>query len=224
MKRSRLRASRWTAAPIFVRGSFFQGVPFKRIAALWQPQTEVGPAKRCRASVIFALIVCTSFFVVERSLAAGCSRSFPKSLALSEQDACKILTLAGVSYDRARKALVASAVRGCGPISWSAEYIALHVALHSDVLAIFGNSCTSGVAGSDAAVLEKIQGRWAVLLAVGGANSITATEMSRHGYRYLIVGGPGMCHSIWIWNGRKYVFQKKHCGHGGKATSKATLN
>jgi hypothetical protein len=162
-------------------------------------------ASMCRAVALASILVGT------QSLAAGCLEIFPKSLRFGEVDACQVLAQADISYDPVQKVFFLSKLKNCGPVSLTVRYIAVRDHQRNALLLIYGNSCTSGIAGSDAAILENIQGKWINLLAVSAANSINVIETSRNGYRDLMIGGPGKCHSIFAWNGNKYVFRKKLC-------------
>ena len=69
-----------------------------------------------------------------------------------------------------------------------------------EVLAVFGNTCTSGFAGSTVAVLVgDAQGYTAHLLAEGAAAE--PLESGNLGYPDLRVGVPGFCFPVWRWNG-----------------------
>ncbi len=77
----------------------------------------------------------------------------------------------------------------------------------SEVLAIFGNSCTSGHTGSSVALFIKHGGAYRLQLGFPGA-SADPLETGNEGYPDLQIGGPGYCFPVWRWNGSEYVHHR----------------
>ena len=76
-----------------------------------------------------------------------------------------------------------------------------------EVLVIFGNSCTSGMAGSSVALFIKhsASAGYSTNLGFPGA-SADSQSTSNLGYPDLLVGGPGFCFPVWRWDGKEYQF------------------
>jgi hypothetical protein len=79
---------------------------------------------------------------------------------------------------------------------------------NKEVLVIFGNSCTSGMAGSSAVLFIKDSaGQYQPNLGFP-ASSAEPQSTSNLGYPDLLIGGPGFCFPLWRWNGTAYDFLK----------------
>jgi hypothetical protein len=78
-----------------------------------------------------------------------------------------------------------------------------------EVFVVFGNSYTSGQAGSSVVLyIRKPTGSYATNLGFPG----TAPDLmptSYKGYPDLFIGGPGFEFPIWRWNGKEYAYLKK---------------
>ena len=74
-----------------------------------------------------------------------------------------------------------------------------------EVLVIFGNSCTSGMAGSSVALFIKDSAAagYSTNLGFPGA-SADPQPTSNLGYPDLLIGLPGFCFPVWRWNGTAY--------------------
>lgn len=77
-----------------------------------------------------------------------------------------------------------------------------------EVLVIFGNTCTSGMAGSSALLFIKDSaGTYQPNLGFPAA-SADPQPTSDLGYPDLLIGGPGFCFPTWRWNGTTYEYLK----------------
>ncbi len=73
-----------------------------------------------------------------------------------------------------------------------------------EVLVIFGNSCTSGMAGSSVLLFIKDSaGTYQPNLGFPAA-SAEPQSTSHLGYPDLLIGGPGFCFPVWRWDGKEY--------------------
>ncbi len=74
-----------------------------------------------------------------------------------------------------------------------------------EILLIFGNTCTSGHAGSSAVLL--IRDADGVLQPNLGFPAASADPLpaTNQGYPDLLIGGPGFCFPVWRWNGKEYI-------------------
>ena len=78
-----------------------------------------------------------------------------------------------------------------------------------EVLVIYGNSCTSGMAGSSVALfIEDAAGKYQTNLGFPGASADPKPEKSK-GYPDLLIGGPGFCFPVWRWNGKAYDLHRQ---------------
>lgn len=79
---------------------------------------------------------------------------------------------------------------------------------HKEILVIFGNTCTSGMAGSSAVLFIKDSaGQYQPNLGFP-ASSAEPQSTSNQGYPDLLVGGPGFCFPLWRWTGTAYDYLK----------------
>ena len=78
-----------------------------------------------------------------------------------------------------------------------------------EVFIIYGNSHTSGGAGSTVVVfIKNPAGKFESQLGFPGtAPDVLAT--SNKGYPELLIGGPGSEYPVWKWDGSSYVFARK---------------
>jgi hypothetical protein len=78
---------------------------------------------------------------------------------------------------------------------------------NKEVLVIFGNSCTSGMAGSSVALFIKDSARagYSTNLGFPGA-SADPQPTSNLGYPDLLIGLPGFCFPVWRWDGKEYQY------------------
>ncbi len=78
-----------------------------------------------------------------------------------------------------------------------------------EVFIIYGNSYTSGGAGSTVIVfIKNAAGKYESQLRFpGSAPDVLAT--SNKGYPDLLIGGPGSEYLVWKWNGTSYVLDRK---------------
>ena len=78
-----------------------------------------------------------------------------------------------------------------------------------EIFIIYGNSYTSGNAGSSVLVfIKNAAGKYIQHLGFPGAVPDALNGSSKN-YPDLIIGGPGMEFPIWKWNGTTYVFFRK---------------
>ena len=75
-----------------------------------------------------------------------------------------------------------------------------------EVLVIFGNGCTSGMAGSSALLLIRdAGGKLQPNLGFPAASADPLPEVNL-GYPDLLIGGPGFCFPVWRWDGKTYNY------------------
>jgi hypothetical protein len=79
----------------------------------------------------------------------------------------------------------------------------------TEVLILFGNSCTSGMAGSSAVLLIRSpKGGYSTNLGFP-AGAVDTLPTRNLGYPDLLIGGPGFCFPVWRWNGREYDYLRQ---------------
>lgn len=84
-----------------------------------------------------------------------------------------------------------------------------------EVLVLYGNSCTSGMAGSSVVLfIEDAAGKYQTNLGFPGASADPKPEKSK-GYPDLVIGGPGFCFPVWRWNGKAYDFHRQEAQEPG---------
>ncbi|MVT09461.1 hypothetical protein [Chitinophaga tropicalis] len=78
-----------------------------------------------------------------------------------------------------------------------------------EIFIVFGNSYTSGAAGSSVALfIKNAAGVYTNNLGFPGTTpDVLAT--SYQGYPDLLIGGPGFEFPVWRWNGKTYAYYKK---------------
>lgn len=94
----------------------------------------------------------------------------------------------------------------CGqPAGANIEFRDMNSDGRQEVLLIFGNTCTSGHAGSSAQLF--IRDADGVLQSNLGfpAASADPLPVMNQGYPDLLIGGPGFCFPVWRWDGNAYV-------------------
>ncbi len=141
-----------------------------------------------------------------------CSALFPPEANLSEEKSCLILDAIGVDYDPHALKLFDHGIRVCGAINLSAKYLVLSKSSDGYIVILYGNACTSGMAGSDLVIFEKESD--GSVRKVAEAVSVSNVEISNSivdGHNSLIFHGPGLCHAIWIWNNGKYQLSNRIC-------------
>lgn len=95
----------------------------------------------------------------------------------------------------------------CGQLaSANVEFRDMNADGTQEVLVIFGNSCTSGHAGSSAALfIRNREGNLQANLGFPAASADPLPEKNG-GYPDLLIGGPGFCFAVWRWNGTTYDY------------------
>ena len=84
-----------------------------------------------------------------------------------------------------------------------------------EVLVIYGNSCTAGMAGSSVVLfIADAAGKYQANLGFPGASADPKPEKSK-GYPDLLIGGPGFCFPVWRWNGKAYDFHRQEAQEPG---------
>lgn len=93
----------------------------------------------------------------------------------------------------------------CGqPASASIEFRDMNADGKQEALVIFGNTCTSGHAGSSALLfIRNPAGNLQAQLGFPAASAGPLPEKNE-GYPDLLIGGPGFCFGVWRWNGAAY--------------------
>jgi len=78
-----------------------------------------------------------------------------------------------------------------------------------EVLVVYGNSCTSGMAGASVVLfIQNATGKYEANLGFPGVSADPKPEKSK-GYPDLLIGGPGFCFPVWRWNGKAYDFHRQ---------------
>ncbi len=96
----------------------------------------------------------------------------------------------------------------CGqPASADVQILDMNGDGTSEVLAVYGNTCTSGHAGSSVALFIERNGAYRLQLGFPGA-SADPLETGNEGYPDLRIGGPGFCFPVWRWDGNEYVHHR----------------
>jgi hypothetical protein len=74
-----------------------------------------------------------------------------------------------------------------------------------EVIVDYGNTCTSGMAGTSVAVFIR-DGEGHYRLNLGFPGLIVAVRPSTNqGFADLLIGGPGFCFALWRWTGAEYA-------------------
>ena len=94
----------------------------------------------------------------------------------------------------------------CGmPAAAEVQFLDLNRDGAPEVLVVFGNTCTSGMAGTSVVLFIKTQGQYRMNLGFPAAE-VTPLDTRNRGYADLLIGGPGFCFPVWRWNGSDYVY------------------
>ncbi len=146
------------------------------------------------------------------TFATGATAADPRAVALlfgadshglSQREQSSILDLTGLrlapSGDLFLDAICAL------PAAAAAQFFDLNHDGVPEVLVVFGNSCTSGLAGQSLGLFVKRGGRYRFNLGFPGI-SATPLATGNLGYDDLLIGGPGNCAPVWRWSGREYEF------------------
>lgn len=73
-----------------------------------------------------------------------------------------------------------------------------------EVFIIWGNTCASGHAGATVSLLIKDHsGKYVDNLSLPGTD-YEKLSTTNHGFPDIKLGGPGFCHRVWRWDGKKY--------------------
>jgi hypothetical protein len=92
-----------------------------------------------------------------------------------------------------------------------------------EVFVVFGNSFTSGNAGSSVNLFIKdATGKYVPQLGFPGMAPDVLTTVSK-GYPDLLIGGPGMEYPVWRWNGKAYNLYRKVNDKGYETLKKKDL-
>jgi len=77
-----------------------------------------------------------------------------------------------------------------------------------EIFILFGNTATSGLAGSSIALfIKNAEGAYAHQLGFPGTVPDALAE-SHLGYPDLLIGGPGLEYPVWRWDGKAYVHSR----------------
>lgn len=77
-----------------------------------------------------------------------------------------------------------------------------------EVLVVYGNTCTSGMAGASVILfIKNAAGKYEANLGFPGVTADPKPEKSQ-GYPDLLIGGPGFCFPVWRWDGKAYDFSR----------------
>jgi hypothetical protein len=122
---------------------------------------------------------------------------------LSAEERLQVFNLLGLSVAPGGKGFIDQA---CGqPAGAIVEYRDMNADGRQEVLVIFGNDCTSGMAGSSALLLIRdAGGKLQPNLGFPAASADPLPEKNL-GYPDLLIGGPGFCFPVWRWNGKEYI-------------------
>jgi hypothetical protein len=122
---------------------------------------------------------------------------------LSAEERLQVFNLLGLTVTPDGKGYVDQI---CGQPAWaSAEFRDMNADRRQEVLAIYGNTCTSGHAGSSALLfIRDANGRLQPNLGFP-ASSADPLPVMNQGYPDLLIGGPGFCFPVWRWDGKAYI-------------------
>jgi hypothetical protein len=122
---------------------------------------------------------------------------------LSAEDRLQVFNLLGLSVAPGGKGFIDQV---CGqPAGAKVEFRDMNADGRQEVLVIFGNDCTSGMAGSSALLLIRDAGgklQPNLGFPAASADPLPQTNLS---YPDLLIGGPGFCFPVWRWNGKEYI-------------------
>jgi hypothetical protein len=96
--------------------------------------------------------------------------------------------------------------RSCGqPAGSDVQFSDWNADGKKEVLVTYGNTCTSGMAGSSVVLFVKdASGKYQPQLGFPGM--VAEVLPAKHeGYPELLIGGPGFCFAAWRWDGKAYV-------------------
>jgi len=116
-----------------------------------------------------------------------------------------IFSQLGLAVDSAGTGLLDTV---CGqPATAAADVLDLNADGTPEVRVVFGNTCTSGIAGSSVALFIERDGAYVMNLGFPAA-SADPMETSNEGWPDLLIGGPGFCWPVWRWNGTEYAYHR----------------
>jgi hypothetical protein len=136
---------------------------------------------------------------------AGAALLFAKDTGgLTESQQQEIFAALGLRLADDRKGFVDDS---CGqPADAQVRFEDLNGDRTNEVIADFGNTCMSGMAGTTVALFVKdATSHYRVNLGFPGMIDQKLASKSQ-GWPDLRIGGPGFCFPIWRWNGKEYAF------------------
>jgi len=127
----------------------------------------------------------------------------PNDGGISRSDQVLIFSTLGLAVDSSGKGFLDTS---CGqPAGAAVTFSDWNRDGIKEVLVIFGNSCTSGMAGSSAVLFIRGTRGYSTNLGFPAA-SAEPMATKNLGYPDLLIGGPGFCFPVWRWNGEEYEY------------------
>jgi len=120
--------------------------------------------------------------------------------ALSDADEREIFEQTGMAANGSG----GLSIEGCGDVDASVELVDLNGDGRVEVFVLFGNTCWSGMAGSNLLLFVRdTAGHFQPNLGFPAA-AYTPLSVGNGGFPDLQVSGPGFCDGVWRWDGASY--------------------
>ena len=161
--------------------------------------------------LISLFVLCFPFLLRAQSLTEGATLLFKNSKSnLSSAEKNKLFIDLQFHLSKDRKQFVADGdVNKEFPFEAQVMPTDFNKDGKEEVFIVYGNSYTSGGAGSSVVVfIKNAAGKYESQLGFPGtAPDVLAT--TNKGYPDLLIGGPGLEFPVWKWNGSSYVLARK---------------
>ena len=163
-------------------------------------------------SVLLCLLISLTGAGMLRAQVEGHHILFADSTTISEEDQRAIFDFLEFSVSADGTSLEAM---DCGTIYAAEEEVDLNEDGTVEVFVMWGNTCTSGMAGSSISLfVVDADGNYRHQLGfpAGGWRKL---ETSNQGFPDLAFGGPGFCESVWRWDGTTYQHHRNEATEPG---------
>jgi len=153
------------------------------------------------AAIALSLVAATA---VAADAADGYRVLFAKpQSALSDADEREIFAQTGMTANGTG----GLSIEGCGDVDASVELVDLNGDGGSEVFVLFGNTCWSGMTGSNLLLFVRdASGHFRANLGFPAA-AYTPLAVGNDRFPDLQVSGPGFCDGVWRWDGAAYQFR-----------------
>ncbi len=165
-----------------------------------------------KVPVLFYFLFSSFVTIGQKTLSEGARMLFKNTQTkLTTEEQNKIFIASGLALSKDKKQFVIA--NDAASIDYPFDATVLPTDINNDgkedVFIVFGNSYTSGMAGTNILLFIKDgKGNYRSNFGFSGtAPDIMPTK--NLGYPDLLIGGPGFEFPIWRWNGKEYSFHRK---------------